>query len=558
MLRARHVTGMVLLGVCCAIAAPVAGQQRSGDLVLLDFGAEWCGPCRSMEGAVAQLVAAGYPIRKINLDQNRDLARQFQVTSIPAFVLVRNGQELGRLEGVVSAAELQSLFAKARTNSAPAGAARDTSAASPGKYRPAGPGFGPASPGGSHPADPATTLAGGGAATSSAGSSSAGSSNAAATALAASVRLSIEDQTGFSYGSGTIVDARAGEALVLTCGHIFRDSKGQGKILVDVFGPRPQSRLVGRVVAYDLKTDVALVSIRPQGSVTAARIAPPGYVVRVGDRAVSVGCDNGANPSVRESHVTALNKFLGPANVEASGQPTQGRSGGGLFSADGYVIGVCNAADPADNEGLYAAATTIHAQLDQVGLSSLYRGGASGALAASSIAAPSALMPAHMPTSTLAALATDAARAVAAAPGVAATGDALRNLSPQERATLGVLAQKSQNAEVICIVRSLNDPQAKSEIIVIDRASPAFLHQLSSEQDVQAARRLTSFEVPRGRPTEQGGASAAANVSPAGPLANPPAGSQRTARPSAPNAPACSNPAAGVTSDAPGWRPNWR
>ena len=53
------------------------------------------------------------------------------------------------------------------------------------------------------------------------------------------MRLTIEDRDGFSYGSGTIIIARQGEALVLTCGHIFRDSQGKGKILIDVFGPQP-------------------------------------------------------------------------------------------------------------------------------------------------------------------------------------------------------------------------------------------------------------------------------------------------------------------------------
>ena len=49
---------------------------------------------------------------------------------------------------------------------------------------------------------------------------------AAGQCLASSVRLKIEDADGNSVGSGTIIDARAGEALVLTCGHIFRESQG--------------------------------------------------------------------------------------------------------------------------------------------------------------------------------------------------------------------------------------------------------------------------------------------------------------------------------------------
>ena len=548
-MHSARVAAAIVAAACFAIPAAAPAQDRGGaDVELLDFGAEWCGPCRSMESVVAQLISAGYPVRKVNVDQNRDLARKFQVTSIPAFVLTKHGREIDRIEGVASVAELIGLFYKARATSTPAPPARNASpesapaliatdarsaansggaaapaSPSPGKYRPAGPGFGPAGPSQSSATSPD------------------------ALALSASVRLAIEDANGFSYGSGTIVDARAGEALVLTCGHIFRDSKGGGRIAVDVFGANPQSKLVGHVISYDLKRDVGLVSIRPHGAVAVAPIASPGYALRVGDRVISVGCDNGANPSVRESRVTALNKFLGPANVEASGQPTQGRSGGGLFSADGHVVGVCNAADPADNEGLYAAAETIHAQLDQAGLAALYRGGANNpaAIAATQRGAAAPAMPAQMPRSPLAALAardSGAGGTASAAPATnavlpgSAGADVLRDLSPQERATLGVLAQKSQSAEVICIVRSLSDPRAKSEIIVLDRASPTFLKLLSAEDSAQAARHLTSLRRP------------AAQSPPTAPGANEsPSASDRSGGWGSPS-----------SAGAAAWQPSWR
>src|SRR4029077_13611084 len=76
--------------------------------------------------------------------------------------------------------------------------------------------------------------------------------------LAASVRLRVEDPQGHSCGSGTIIDALpGGEALVLTCGNLFRDSQGRDKVEVDVFGPAPAAHLVGRVVSFDLERDVA-------------------------------------------------------------------------------------------------------------------------------------------------------------------------------------------------------------------------------------------------------------------------------------------------------------
>src|SRR5205085_768204 len=181
------------------------------------------------------------------------------------------------------------------------------------------------------------------------------------------------DAQGFSHGTGTIIDSRQGEALILTCGHLFRDSQGKGKISVDTFGPSAQQKVPAQLISYDLTRDIGLVSIHLTAPVKVARMAPAGYQAKRGDRVFTVGCNQGQDPTVQATQINSINKFSGPKNVQVAGQPVQGRSGGGLFTADGTVIGVCNAADPADNEGLYAAAETIQAQLDQSRLSDIYR-----------------------------------------------------------------------------------------------------------------------------------------------------------------------------------------
>ena len=91
----------------------------------------------------------------------------------------------------------------------------------------------------------------------------------------------------------------------------------------------------------DLKSDVGLVSFRPGCPVRTVRLASASYQVRRNDPVVSIGCNNGSEPTVRSSRVTSLDKFLGPPNIQVAGQPVQGRSGGGLFSADGRVIASC-------------------------------------------------------------------------------------------------------------------------------------------------------------------------------------------------------------------------
>ena len=141
-------------------------------------------------------------------------------------------------------------------------------------------------------------------------------------------------------------------------------------------------------MAFDLERDVAFVAFHPQGAVTVAHVAPRGYAIRPGDEVESVGCDKGDDPTVQHTRVNELDKFQDPVeqrlgykiqephapwNVEVAGQPVTGRSGGGLFSADGLVIGVCNAAEPVDREGLYAALGSIHAALDGQRLAFIYQ-----------------------------------------------------------------------------------------------------------------------------------------------------------------------------------------
>src|SRR5262249_33700738 len=125
--------------------------------------------------------------------------------------------------------------------------------------------------------------------------------------IRASVRLRIEDETGNSVGSGTIIDARAGEALIITCGHVFRDAAKDGRISVDLFGPGAPQGVAGTLIDFDLKSEVGLISIHTNYPVVAAHLAPPGYTAHPNDRVVSIGCDGGADATAKETHVTSIN-----------------------------------------------------------------------------------------------------------------------------------------------------------------------------------------------------------------------------------------------------------
>jgi hypothetical protein len=192
-------------------------------------------------------------------------------------------------------------------------------------------------------------------------------------ALRSTVRLTVETSNFKDIATGTIIDTHGDEALVVTCGHVFRDSAGKGEITVEFCGVPGASPVKGQLITYDAShRDIALVAIRPGAAVTTMRVAPEGFAVHERMSVFSVGCNNGGPATVAESRVSGINRYLGPPNIEVSGEPVQGRSGGGLFSADGLLIGICNAADHGSNEGIYGALTTIHEQLAQIGLNRLF------------------------------------------------------------------------------------------------------------------------------------------------------------------------------------------
>jgi len=495
--------------VSCATAWLSLVIAAAGETVLLDFFGESCPPCRRMEPIVEQLAARGYRVRKVNCNREPQLASRFGVTQIPCFVMLVDGREVDRVVGMTSLARLEQMC---RLGAARAGEARPSpvDAAALGAPPPAAgqPAVIPAVQTGP---DPAALC-------------SAGAKGPAADVndfVSATARLRIEDSSGHSYGSGTIIDARQGEALILTCGHIFRESKGRGRIEVDLFGPTPAQRIPGHVLHYDLQNDLGLLVIRTPGPVSVARVAPAGYRVARGDKVISVGCNNGGEPSVRQSYVTSVDKFLGAPNVQVAGMPVQGRSGGGLFSSEGYLIGVCNFADPTDGEGIYAAPAAIHAELDCVNLSAIYRSpsrqlAVSGTAVASEGPPPMARqMPRPDQNNTATSLA-DQTRAPGPSPPDLrhAPAESAQSLSEAERVALEeLLRRRAEGAEVICVIRPRSDPAARSEILVLDRVSPAFLRQLAAGTLAQLDRQLTSLDVPR---TTQGAGDGAQAVPPSG------------------------------------------
>jgi len=80
-------------------------QQTKNKVVLVDFWATWCAPCRMMAPVlndVASELTGNSLVGKINIEQHQSLAQKFKVRSIPTLILFKNGTEINRFVGIKS------------------------------------------------------------------------------------------------------------------------------------------------------------------------------------------------------------------------------------------------------------------------------------------------------------------------------------------------------------------------------------------------------------------------------------------------------------------------
>ena len=82
-----------------------------GGVVLVDFYADWCGPCKMLEPTVETLAAeTPATVAKVDVDTNQALAAQFGVRGVPTLVLFADGEQVEQVTGVRGEAELRSLI----------------------------------------------------------------------------------------------------------------------------------------------------------------------------------------------------------------------------------------------------------------------------------------------------------------------------------------------------------------------------------------------------------------------------------------------------------------
>ncbi|MFG0333283.1 MAG: serine protease [Maioricimonas sp. JB049] len=316
--------------------------------------------------------------------------------------------------------------------------------------------------------------------------------------LASTARLRVTIDGHVNLGTGTVVDSRPGRTIIVTCGHIFRSMRDDSKVEVDLFAGESPQTYVGRVLKFDLKADVGVVVIPTDQALPITPIAHSDAAPEVGDRVVSIGCSGGQPPSREQLRVTAINKYEGPANIECTGVPVQGRSGGGLFNADGRLVGVCIAADTRERRGLYAGLLAIHELLGESGLAELYETPAAPAempaVASTTTEAPAAPVREALPV----AMETQNPDAVPASRQPQSQPQAEAKSQPS-----GWPAELSDltagDAEVVVIIRSKDDPSRTSRVVIINEASPKFYSYLQGEIAPAAAgqKQVRRAAIPR-------------------------------------------------------------
>ena len=85
---------------------------KSEKPVLIDFYADWCGPCKMLSPIIDEIAEENSEIKvvKVNVDDSQDLAMKYQVMSIPTLVVIKNREEVNRSVGLIDKSQVANLI----------------------------------------------------------------------------------------------------------------------------------------------------------------------------------------------------------------------------------------------------------------------------------------------------------------------------------------------------------------------------------------------------------------------------------------------------------------
>lgn len=404
-----------------------------------------------MQPTLERLQSGGWNVQTVDIEARPDLTNQFRIQNLPTLVILGPRGEIDRIVGVADANVVQrridraaARYATSSSNGAPARSAQP--------QQPSGPIVRGQSPGVARNLSGAVQLASAMQAASAPAASQVQEltpAQAVARAAAATVRIRVDEGNTTAHGTGTIVDVHGEEALVLTCGHLFRDMQSGSVLSIDLFAGTPNEiNLPSQLIDFKADDeDIGLITFRLPVPIEPVPLLPHGTSLDIGQTVFSFGCDHGQNPTRHDTRITNINRYIGPENIEIAGAPAVGRSGGGLFDLQGRLIGVCNAADTNDNEGIYASANVIYDQINRLGLQHLFEGS----------------QPSPSPQT---------------AAGNSGAGLLAAGHSQQPAAILGSSEAKSQSAQqVICIIKG---GDGKDKVLTIQSPTSQLLQQIQS------------------------------------------------------------------------------
>jgi len=481
----------------CVLALSSLGAGERG--YVLEFSSETCGPCQQVAPVVSKLEREGLPIRSVDVNADRDLAEQYNVTSIPTFILIVDDKEVERMSSVQSEGRIRQMLARIPTTgrgtsndrlavnlgeSTPlprpevivpteprqsssvregAVAERDESPKRFWPFKQPGKQTTPTDVRGNNPDSmPATD------------------SNLSIAPMDASVRIRVLTGNSVVRGSGTVIESLAGRSTILTCSHICRGATEGTKVEVDLFRDGQPMTILGTIVGTDPDADVALISIPTDEVVPSTPVGALPQSPAIGTKVVSIGCGGGAEPSREQLVITDVNKFSGPDTLICSGIPVQGRSGGGLFNLEGTLVGVCFAADADEKTkkpsgGVYCGLKPIHALLSKHAMSHLMPSIAEESSLATSEAESSA---AEWPGETRPG---QAAPLTAAATATAVEESDAKPFVVQPAKAASVEEFTADDAEVVVLIRSRTAGSDGDKVILIHKPSRKFLQFVQGE-----------------------------------------------------------------------------